>query len=97
MADQNLLTVFIALTTLAVLIQTGIVAGLLFATLKMSHQADRAIIEARRLFEPAHRFLDALETASVRLAEFSASSHGTLRQAEERWEQRLDRFRKKIA
>jgi hypothetical protein len=97
MADQNLLTFFIAITTLAVLIQTGIVAGLFFASLKMSKQADRAAVEFRRLLDPLHRLVDAMETASVRVSEFSASSQGNLRQVEARWAEVLEKLRQKIA
>jgi len=41
MVDQNLLTTYLAVTGLAVLIQTGMAAGLYFASLKMTRQADR--------------------------------------------------------
>ena|ERR1043166_1796996 len=97
MVDQNLLTVFLALTALAVLIQTGIVAGLFLVTLKMSKQADRATTEIRRLFEPLQRIVTAMETASIRVSELSASTQGTLRQAEEKWDQTLEQFRRKIS
>ena len=47
MVDQNLMTVFIALTALAVLIQTAILAGFYFLSMKMSRQADKAIDASR--------------------------------------------------
>ena len=95
--NQNLLTIFVAITTLAILIQTGIVAGMLVATLKMSAQADRAVSEARKLFGPIHNAVDAIETASVELSRFGATSKHTIREAEARWEDALRRFRRKIA
>lgn len=97
MVDENLLTFFIALTTLAVLIQTGIVTGLFVATLKMSRQADRATAEVRRLIDPIHRVVDTMESASLRLSEFSATSKGTVQRVGSNWEQALERLRRKIA
>jgi hypothetical protein len=41
--DQSLLTIFIALTTVAVLIQTGILVGFLFLSTKLSRHADQAM------------------------------------------------------
>jgi len=95
--NQNLLTIFIAITTLAVLIQTGIVAGLLVATMKMTAQADRAVSEARKLLGPVQKAIDAIETASVELSRFGATSQHAMREAEARWEHTLQRFRKKVA
>jgi hypothetical protein len=97
MANSHLLTVFIGLTTLSVLIQTGIVTGLLFAMLKMNQKADRAFAEIRRLVGPLHRALDSMETASTRVSEFSASSHGTFRQLQSRFDRVLEQFRRRIA
>ena len=97
MVDQHLLTVFVAVTAVAVLIQTGIVAGLCYASLKISRQADRAAAEARRLVEPIHRMVDTLDSASSHLAEFSASSQDNLRHWERRIEEMLDRLRRKVA
>jgi hypothetical protein len=43
MANQNLLTIFVALTTVAVFIQTGILAGFFYLSMKMSRHADTAL------------------------------------------------------
>jgi hypothetical protein len=67
MFDQNLLTIFIGLTTLSILIQTGIIAGLLYVTVKMSRQTDRAMTQSRRMFDPLHRIIDTLQTGSARV------------------------------
>jgi len=67
MVDQNLLTIFIGLTTLSILIQTGIIAGLFYVTIKMSRQADRALAQSGRMFDPLHRIVDTLQTGSVRV------------------------------
>jgi len=79
-ANPELLIIFVALTTIAVLIQTGIAVGLYLATLKLSQQADRALAYSRRLIEPTRGMIDRLESTSVQAAEFSAQSQGRLRQ-----------------
>jgi hypothetical protein len=52
MANQNLLTVFVAVVALAVVIQAGILAGFYFVSLKLKQQADRAFFETNKLFGP---------------------------------------------
>jgi len=86
MIDQNLLTIFIGLTTLSILIQTGIIAGLFYVTYKMSQQADRAFAQSSRISDPLHRIVDSLQTGSVRLNEFANSSRA-----------KLDRLRQRTA
>src|ERR1041385_7781863 len=96
MADQQLLTIFIAITAVAVLIQTGITAGLCVMSLKMSRQADRAAAEARRLAGPVHEMMHKIEEAANRLAEFSSSAKTELHQMEFRFDRTLDRLHRKI-
>jgi len=97
MTDQNLLTLFVAVTALAVLIQTGIVAGLYFASLKISRQADRAAIEARKLVEPVHRMVNTLETTSNHLVEMGASTRDNVLRWEHQINQFLESIRRKVA
>jgi len=96
MADQNLLTIFLAVTTLAILIQMGIVAGLYFASLKISQQANRAAVEARKFVDPVNRMVNTLESASNQLVDFSATTQQNLRQWEHQFGDVLDRFRRKV-
>jgi hypothetical protein len=85
MADQNLLTIFIAITAVAVLIQTGILVGFYFASLKLSRQADQALDLTRNLFGPLQKTIENLRSVTARVAEFSASTRGQLRQIENWW------------
>ena len=96
MADQQLLTIFIAVTTVAILIQTGITAGLCYMSLKMSRQADRAAAEARKYVGPVHELMQKIELAANRLAEFSATSKTQLHQMEFRFDRTLDRLHRKV-
>jgi hypothetical protein len=85
MADQNLLTIFIAITALAILIQTGILVGFYLASLKLSRQLDQAIDLTRDVFGPLQSAVENLRSVTGRVAEFSASTRGQLRQIKTWW------------
>jgi hypothetical protein len=70
MVDQNLLTIFVALTAAAVLIQTGILVGLYFVSAKISRQADHAVDATRHLIVPVQNTIENLQAVTARLAEF---------------------------
>ena len=88
MVDQNLLTIFIALTALAVLIQAGILVGFYFLSTKLSRQADRAMDVSRNLLGPLQTTAENLRAVSARLAEFSANTQEQLRRFERWWTRR---------
>ena len=79
MADQNLLTIFLALTALAILIQTGILIGLFFVSSKLNRQAERALDASQNLFGPLEKAAENLRIVSERAVEFGASGEGRLR------------------
>jgi hypothetical protein len=85
MGDQKLLTIFIALTTLAVLIQTGILAGFFFLSTKLSRQADRAIDVTRNFLDPLQKTVENLQGVSARIVEFGAATREQLQQLERWW------------
>ena len=85
MFDQNLVIIFIALTAVAVVIQTGILAGLFFVSTKLSRQADQALDISRNLLGPLHKTAEHLEAVSAHVAEFGASTHEHLRNLESWW------------
>ena len=85
MADQNLLTIFIALTAVAVLIQTGILVGFYFASMKISRQVDQALDMTRNILGPLQNAVENLRGAAAHVAEFSAATRGQLRQFEGWW------------
>ena len=84
MADQTLLTIFIALTAVAVLIQTGIVVGFYFLSVKLSRQAGRVMDVTHSLLGPVQNVAENLQTVSARVAEFGASTRDHLRRLERR-------------
>ena len=85
MVDQNLLTIFIALTALAVLIQTGILVGLFIVSTKLSRQADRAIDVTRNFLDPLQKTVENLQGVSARIVEFGAATREQLQHLEHWW------------
>jgi hypothetical protein len=85
MYDRNLVIIFIALTTVAVLIQTGILAGFFFLSTKLSRQADQAMDVSRNLLGPLHKVAESLQVVSARVAEVGAGTHEQLRKLEGWW------------
>jgi len=83
MVDQNLLTVFISLTALAVLIQTGILVGLYFVSTKLSRQADQALDMTRKVVGPVQNTVENLQSVSAKLVELSSKTPAQLRHLEE--------------
>ena len=85
MVDQNLLTIFIALTALAVLIQTGILVGLFIVSTKLSRQADRALDVTRNFLDPLQKTIENLQAVSARIVEFGAATREQLQHLEHWW------------
>jgi len=79
MVDSNLLTVFIALLAVAVLLQTGILAGFYFLSMKLSRQADQAMDATRNLAGPLHTVAGNLQDVTARIAEFGLKASRGLR------------------
>jgi hypothetical protein len=96
MATQNLITIFLAVVTVAVLIQAGILVGFYIMTSKLTRQADRAISESHRVFGPMERAVETLSTLSARLAEFGASTQQRLHHLEGEAERAETSFRSKL-
>jgi ABC-type transporter Mla subunit MlaD len=85
MVDQKLLTIFVALTSVAVLIQTGILAGLYFLSTKVNRQLDSAMDVSRNLLGPLQKTVENLQAVSKTVAEYSSKAQRQLRQLEHRW------------
>jgi len=73
MVDQNLLTIFVAVTAVAVLIEVGILAGIAFASMKLSRQADRALDMTGQFVGPLQSTAESLQIVSMRLTEASST------------------------
>lgn len=82
MANENLVTIFIAIVAVAVLIQAGILVGFYVMTFKLKQQADRAFAQADKMSAPLEHLVERASTISVRLIELVGEAR-----------RRLDRFR----
>jgi hypothetical protein len=85
MADQNLFTIFLVVTAVAIFIQTGILAGFYFMSAKLSKQIDHALDVTRGVVGPMQSTADNLRVVTGRIAELSATVQEQLRQLERRW------------
>jgi len=105
MVNQDLLTVFVALTAAAVLIQTGILIAMYVLTRRISAQADRAAEQARTLLAgPAVSLAEQLQSLTARMSEYGLTAQVKLRQLERTldeneaaWHEKLNRWGKKAA
>jgi len=104
MVNQDLLTVFVALTAVAVLLQTGILIGMYVLTNKISSQLDRATEHARSLLGPAVSLTEQLQSVTARMAEHGLSTQVKLRQLERTldeneiaWHEKLNEWGKRTA
>jgi hypothetical protein len=88
MVDQRLLTIFVAVTALAVVIQTGILVGFYLLSSKLSRQADQAMDVTRNVLVPLQTSIESLQTVTLRLSEFSSSAQGQIRHLQEWWRNR---------
>jgi hypothetical protein len=79
MVNQNLLTTFIAISAVAVVIQTGILVGFYVITAKLSRQANRAVSETQKLSGMLYNLAGTLQSASNRIAEYSSKVLETMR------------------
>src|SRR5688500_4091060 len=105
MVNQDLLTIFLALTAAAVLTQTGILIGMFVLTNKISSQVDRATEQARGLLTgPAANLTDQLQSLSGSIAEYGLKTQVKLRKLERTldekevaWHEKMSRWGKKTA
>jgi hypothetical protein len=105
MDTQDWLTVFVALTAVAVLIQTGIVIGMYVLTNKINKGAERASQQARAFMSGrAIKLTEELQSLTSRLAEYGLTAQVKLQQIERKldekengWHQKLSRWVKKTA
>jgi len=85
MVDQNLLAVFIAVTAVATLIQTGILVGLYFASNKVSRQAERVIDLAHGHLGMADQAVHNLQSVTDSIADYSAKARTPLERFDRWW------------
>ncbi len=72
MAVQDLLTIFLALTALAILVQTGVLVAFYSVSWKLSHQVEQAMQATRNILGPVQAAAETLQAVSARITRRSA-------------------------
>lgn len=79
---EGLLTLFVALTAIAVITQAGVLIAIYIVSKRTSEQVDRFLKEARDLMVPMRSITDNLKTVSGDLIELGLSAKEQLRRVE---------------
>ena len=79
---EGLLTIFVALTAIAVILQAGVLIAIYLVTKRTSEQLDRFTKDARELMVPMRSVADNLKTVSEDLIEVGLSAKEQFRRVE---------------
>jgi len=79
---EGLLTLFVALTALAIIGQFGVLLGIYFMGKRLSQQLQSFMTETRELLGPIRSIADNLRTASANLVEIGLSARDQFRRVE---------------
>ena len=79
---EGLLTLFVALTALAVITQAGVLVGIYVMSKRLSDQIERFMRETREMIVPMKSITENLKTASANLVEIGLSAREQFRRVE---------------
>jgi methylthioribose-1-phosphate isomerase len=79
---EGLLTIFVALTAVAVIMQAGVLIAIYLVTKRTSEQLDRFTKDARELMGPMRSIADNMKTVSEDLIEMGLSAKEQMRRVE---------------
>jgi hypothetical protein len=79
---EGLLTLFVALTALAVVTQAGVLVGIYIMSKRLSDQVERFMRETREMIVPMKSITENLKTASANLVEIGLSAREQFRRVE---------------
>ena len=79
---EGLLTLFVALTTVAIITQAGVLLGIYFMSKRLSEQVERFMRETREMMVPIRSIAENLKTASANLVEIGLSARDQFRRVE---------------
>ena len=79
---EGLLTIFVALTAIAVILQAGVLIAIYLVTKRTSEQLDKFTKDARELMVPMRSVADNLKTVSEDLIEVGMSAKEQFRRVE---------------
>src|SRR5437879_886329 len=79
---EGLLTLFVALTAIAVITQAGVLVGIYIMSKRLSQQVERFMKETREMMVPVRSIAENLRVASANLVEIGLSAREQFRQVE---------------
>jgi hypothetical protein len=79
---EGLLTLFVALTAIAVITQAGVLVGIYVMSKRMSEQIERFMRETREVMSPVRSIAENLRVASANLVEIGISAREQFRRVE---------------
>lgn len=79
---EGLLTLFVALTALAVITQAGVLVGIYVMSKRLSDQIERFLKESRDMMVPMKSIVENLRTASSNLVEIGLTAREQFRRVE---------------
>lgn len=79
---EELLTLFVALTAIAIIAQAGVLVGIYMMSKRLADQVERFMRETREMMVPIRSIADNLRTASANLVEIGLSARDQFRRVE---------------
>ena len=79
---EGLLTLFVALTALAIVTQAGVLVGIYVMSKRLSDQVERFMKDTREMMVPIRSIAENLRTASANLVEIGLSARDQFRRVE---------------
>ena len=79
---EGLLTLFVALTAIAIITQAGVLVGIYLMSKRLSEQVERFMNETRELMVPVRSIAENLRVASANLVEIGLSARDQFRRVE---------------
>src|SRR5882672_5988272 len=79
---EGLLTLFVALTALAVITQAGVLVGIYIMSKRLSEQIERFMKETREMISPMKSITENLRSASANVVEIGLSAREQFRRVE---------------
>src|SRR5438094_2791820 len=79
---EGLLTLFVAMTAVAIVVQAGVLVGIYIMSKRLAEQVERFMKETRELMVPVRSIADNLRTASANLVEIGLSARDQFRRVE---------------
>jgi methylthioribose-1-phosphate isomerase len=79
---EGLLTLFVALTAIAIITQAGVLVGIYVMSKRLSEQVERFMKETREMMVPVRSIAENLRTASANLVEIGLTARDQFRRVE---------------